>query len=76
MTEGERLRVLDIGEVPGDIDAKHDHTHVQIIVTQPNGEKWTVDPTPFFEPEPVEFLERLVRNSVNDVSNWFDRQLR
>lgn len=65
---------LAAGEALGDIDATHDHTHLQILVTQPNGDRWAIDPTPYMEPDPMEFLQRFFNNSVDDAREWVRRQ--
>lgn len=73
---------LDAGVLLGEIDAGHDHTHVQIIVTQPNGERWTVDPTDFMEKKARTFSRKPMRDDWEwwidrsiDGYNWVQRQL-
>ena len=58
---------LDAGEVLGDIDAGHDHTHVQMIVAGPNGERWVVDPTYFMEERARTFWREPQNDLVDSV---------
>ncbi|MFM9863669.1 MAG: hypothetical protein ACKVRO_08680 [Micropepsaceae bacterium] len=72
---------LDAGEVLGDVDATHDHTHIQIIASGPNGERWVVDPTYFMEKRARTFLrdplpdswERWI-DTGRDAVDWAKRQ--
>lgn len=65
---------FDAGEVLGEIDADHDHTHIQIRVTGPNGEKWVVDPTYFFEKKARTFLRMPLPDALDDAIDWTVRQ--
>lgn len=72
---------LDAGEMLGDVDAAHDHTHVQIVASGPNGERWVVDPTYFMEKRARTFWrdplpdswEKWIDTGRNAV-DWAQRQ--
>jgi hypothetical protein len=67
---------FDAGELLGDVDAKHDHAHVQIIATGPNRERWAVDPTPYLEPEAPELLRRSLKGLSKPAYDWLMRQIK
>jgi hypothetical protein len=66
-----RYPELDAGHPLGEVDAlpgkkAHDHTHMQLITTV-NGDRWTVDITPYMERR----ARRFWRHSTND---WLERR--
>jgi hypothetical protein len=65
---------FDAGEILGDVDGDHDHTHIQIRVSGPNGEKWVVDPTYFLEKRARTFLRAPLPDLIDDAIDWGIRQ--
>ena len=65
---------FDAGEILGDVDGDHDHTHIQIRVSGPNGEKWVVDPTFFLEKKARTFLRMPMPDLIDDAIDWGIRQ--
>ncbi|MBP6014420.1 MAG: hypothetical protein KBA31_19485 [Alphaproteobacteria bacterium] len=65
---------FDAGEILGEVDGDHDHTHIQIRVTEPNGESWVVDPTFFLEKKARTFLRVPMPDFIDDAIDWSVRQ--
>lgn len=62
---------LDAGWPLGRVDSQQDHAHIQIRATEPGGDKWVVDPTPYMEKRARTFWRQPMNDTLDTLIDIF-----